>query len=263
MEVYIATLETSDYLLDHIKEGQVRYALTSYYYLKNQSLFDRIISKVSDKMLIDSGAHSFQHGKKVDFESYTIEYANFIKRNSSNPKIEGFFEMDVDNVIGYDQVLRLRRILNSASDKIIPVWHNNRGVEEFKKMCDERRGKKVAITGFANNDISDGQYNLFINEAHRRGCSIHVLGCTRYGLIQTLNLGKEDSVDSSSWKQGAIFGDVDLPTRKGGNFKLTAFEGMKTNYKKFMMANYLTARAIQEHYYPIDNSIPSDKLISE
>jgi hypothetical protein len=223
------------------------------------------MSKVSDKMLIDSGAFSFQHGKgkHQSLDSYTDEYAAFIKRNTSNPKIEGFFEMDIDNVIGYDEVLRLRKKLTAVSDKIIYVWHRNRSIEEFYKMCDELKGKKVGITGFANGDISDGQYNLFINEAHRRGCKIHVLGCTRYSLIQTLNLGKEDSVDSSSWKQGAIFGDVDLPTKKGGNFKLTAFEGMKTNYKKFMMANYLTARAIQEYYYPIDNSIPSDKLIVE
>ena len=42
--------------------------------------------------------------------------------------------MDVDNIIGYEKVLELRKILLEATDKIIPVWHKNRGIDEFKKM---------------------------------------------------------------------------------------------------------------------------------
>ena len=72
--------------------------------------------------------------------------------------------------------MEYRKILESVSDKIIPVWHNNRGVEDFIEMCKKYKGKKIAITGFANNDIKDSQYSLFINTAHKYGCKIHILG---------------------------------------------------------------------------------------
>ena len=60
--------------------------------------------------------------------------------------------------------------------------------------------------------IYDHQYNLFINTAHYYGCNIHILGMTRFGLINQLNLGKDDSFDSSSWKQGGIFGKLTAPS---------------------------------------------------
>lgn len=254
MEVYLATLETSNFILEHLNNEELKYALVSYYYLKEKDLED-ILNKVSKKLLIDSGAHSFQHGKKIDFEKYTRDYAEFIKKNTNNPKIEGFFEMDIDNVIGYEKVLELRKILEEVSDKIIPVWHNNRGIEDFVEMCKKYSGKKIAITGFANNDIKDSQYNLFINTAHKYGCKIHILGLTRYELIKTLNLGSEDSVDSSSWKQTAIFGGINLPTNNDNIYRFKSLEGMKTNYKKYIYLNYLTAKEIQDRYDKIDNSV--------
>ena len=254
MEVCLATLETSDYILEHLEKEELKFGLVSYYYLKND-LIDTILTKISKKLLIDSGAHSFQHGKKVDFDKYTEEYAEFIKKYTDNPKIEGFFEMDVDNVIGYEKVLELRKKLEAVSDKIIPVWHNNRGIDDFVNMCKKYTGKKIAITGFANNDIKDSQYNLFINTAHKYGCKIHILGLTRYELIKSLNLGKDDSVDSSSWKQTAIFGGINLPTKNDNIYRFESVEGMKTNYKKYIYLNYLTAKEIQDRYENVDQSI--------
>ena len=128
--------------------------------------------------MIDSGAHSFQKGKKVDWIKYTYEYADFIKKFDT-PNVVGYFEMDVDNIIGYDKVLELRKILESVSDKIIPVWHKNRGIEEFKKMCQEYAGKIIAITGFKNEDIKDEQYLMFLKYAKKFNCKVHCLGMTR------------------------------------------------------------------------------------
>ena len=87
----------------------------------------------------------------MPWEDYTREYADWIRANDQ-PKINGYFEMDVDNVIGYEKVLELREILLKATDKIIPVWHKNRGLEEFKRMCREYSGRIIAITGFRNED---------------------------------------------------------------------------------------------------------------
>ena len=93
MQMYLATMESN---ADKITGGNCDFGLMSFFYLKNnQERFDKMSANINH-ILIDSGAHSFQHGVKVDWETYTRDYADFIARNTDNPKIEGFFEMDVE-----------------------------------------------------------------------------------------------------------------------------------------------------------------------
>lgn len=260
MIVCLAALEKSNGLkniYDVIDDNYLKYGLVSFYYLKQNEIND-VLKKVN-KVFVDSGAHSFQHGVNVDFEKYTDDYVEFIKQNENNDNILGFFEMDVDNVIGYDKVLELRKKLTAVSNKIIPVWHNNRGVKDFIDMCKEYSGRRVAITGFANNDITDGQYNLFINEAHKYNCTIHILGLTRFDLINTLNLGLYDSVDSSSWKQNSIFGGISVVQNKFNLKRFKCFEKLRINWLKYMPINFENAKRIQDNYLCIDNSIKGDK----
>ena len=157
---------------------KMNYNLMSYYYIKNRLKLATFIRDNTKEVLIDSGAHSFQKGKKVDWNLYTQEYANFIKQ-FDRPNVIGYFEMDVDNIIGYDKVLELRKVLEKVTDKIIPVWHKNRGIDEYKKMCQNYAGKIVAITGFKNEDIKDEQYLMFLKYAKKYNCKVHCLGMTR------------------------------------------------------------------------------------
>ena len=76
----------------------------SFFYLKNKYELAQFIKENSELVIIDSGAHSFQKGKKVDWDKYTREYAKFIQAFDDD-KVVGYFEMDVDNIIGYDKVL--------------------------------------------------------------------------------------------------------------------------------------------------------------
>lgn len=207
----------------------------SFYYLK-QEVFEEILKK-SELVLIDSGAHSFQKGKKVDWVQYTKKYAEWIKKNDCD-KIIGYFEMDVDNIIGYEKVLELRKILQSVTDKIIPVWHKNRGIEEFKRMCRERKGKIVAITGFKNEDIQDHQYLMFLKYAKQYGCKVHCLGMTRKKVLDNVPF---DFADSSSWKQQAIYGRV-------GNRKVKK-EFSKEKRYLVMAASLRNAMDMQDYYY--------------
>ena len=112
--------------------------------------------------------------------------------------------MDVDNIIGYDKVLELRKMLESVSNKIIPVWHKNRGIEEFKKMCHDYQNRVIAITGFKNEDIKDEQYLMFLKYAKKYNCKVHCLGMTR---LKILNKVPFDFVDSSTWKQAGNYGE--------------------------------------------------------
>lgn len=158
MKVFLSALENAqtsgkpsipivNYLLQ--KKIKLKWNLMSFFYIQNKINVATCIRDNSEEVLIDSGAHSFQKGKKVNWVEYTYKYAEFIKK-FDKPNVLGYFEMDVDNVIGYDKVLELRKILESVSNKIIPVWHKNRGVDNFKEMCQKYSGKIVAITGLKN-----------------------------------------------------------------------------------------------------------------
>ena len=210
----------------------------SYFYIKNKKELAELIRNNSKEILIDSGAHSFQKGKKVDWVEYTKEYAQFIKW-FDKPNVIGYFEMDVDNIIGYDKVLELRKILESVSNKIIPVWHKNRGIEEFKKMCWNYSGKVIAITGFKNEDIKDEQYLMFLKYAKKYNCKVHCLGMTRKKVLDKVPF---DYVDSSSWKQSGIFGRID------GKGKVTK-KFSKEKRERVFMENYKLGIKMQEHYY--------------
>lgn len=152
MKIFLSALEASpEFYKINQRVPYYNFNLMSFYYVKNKVDVSITIRDKSKEVIIDSGAHSFQKGKKVDWVEYTKEYAEFIK-NFDRPNVVGYFEMDVDNIIGYDKVLELRKILESVSNKIIPVWHKNRGIEEFKKMCRDYSGKVVAIS-CSNNRI--------------------------------------------------------------------------------------------------------------
>lgn len=235
MKIFLSALESFGIpICDHFGQ-QLKWNLMSFYHLK-QPVFERVLA-CSDEMLIDSGAHSFQKGKTVDWVEYTKKYAAWIKENDC-PKIIGYFEMDVDNAIGYERVLYLRSILESVSDKIIPVWHKNRGIDEYKKMCQQYAGKIVAITGFRNEDIKDDQYIMFLKYAKKHGCKVHCLGMTRKDILNKVPF---DYVDSSSWLQRAVFSKV-------GNKRVKS-SFTRENLRTVVFANYQAGMEMQRHYH--------------
>ena len=213
----------------------------SYYGLKRDEA--DYIKAHSDEVMIDSGAHSFQFGKKVDWVEYTKEYAKFIESYDDN-KVVGFFEMDVDNIIGYDKVLELRKILERVSDKIIPVWHINRGIDEYRKMCEQYAGRVVSITGFKNKDIRDDQYIQFLKTAWKNNCRVHCLGMTRK---EVLNKVPFDYVDSSSWLQEVVYGRI-YNLKTGKKQKVTR-EQSRVNREQCYLLNYKAGMEMQNHYY--------------
>ena len=147
--------------------------------------------------------------------------------------------MDVDNIIGYDKVLELRKILENVSNKIIPVWHKNRGIEEFKKMCQDYSERVIAITGFKNEDIKDEQYLMFLKYAKKYNCKVHCLGMTRKKVLDKVPF---DYVDSSSWKQSGIYGRIDGRGKVSKQFS-------KVKREIVFMENYKVGIKMQNHYY--------------
>lgn len=246
MKIFLSALENGSTCYDSgkplahyfVEQGiPMKWNLMSYYYVKGNPQLAEYIRDHSELVMIDSGAHSFQRGKKVDWVEYTKQYAEFIK-TYDRPNVVGYFEMDVDGVIGYDNVLKLRKILESASDKIIPVWHDSRGVEEFKKMCRDYAGKVVAFSGIRG-EIKDHQYLMFLKYAKKYNCKVHCLGMTRKKILDVVPF---DYTDSSSWKQSGIYGRID---NKG---KVTR-EFSKVKREVVFKENYLQGMEMQKHYY--------------
>lgn len=236
MKIFLSALENGSVLYGGIYKLDLLYNLMSYYYLRNNLSVGEVVRDKSKLIMIDSGAHSFQKGKQVDWEQYTREYADFIEK-FDRPNVVGYFEMDVDNLLGYERVLQLRKILEAKSDKIIPVWHKNRGLDEFKKMCQDYAGKVIAITGFKNEDIKDEQYMMFLKYAKKYKCKVHCLGMTRKKVLDKVPF---DYVDSSSWKQGAIYGRI-------GNRKIDR-NFNKNNYPEVYLQAYLEGMKMQRQY---------------
>lgn len=244
MKIFLSAVEGSaprEALQQMIKNHQkFKWNLMSYYYIRNKNqVFAEKMRDNSELILIDSGAHSFQKGKKVNWEEYTKKYAEFIKQ-FDRTNVIGYFEMDVDNIIGYDKVLELRKILESVSNKIIPVWHKNRGIEEFKKMCQDYSGKVIAITGFKNEDIKDHQYLIFLKYAKKYNCKVHCLGMTRRKILDKIPF---DYTDSSSWLQQVVYGNALNEKRKFPKSK------NKEDRKNQYIYNYKRGMKMQEYYY--------------
>ena len=249
MKIHLSAVEKglSDKMIDAIlqTEKKLLYNLMSYYYIKGDmgGVVERI-RDVSESILIDSGAHSFQFGKKVNWEEYTKKYAEFIK-SFDRDNVIGYFEMDIENIIGYDNVKELRKILEKVSDKIIPVWHPPRGIQDFKDMCEQYAGKIIAIGGFKGTDIKDEQYLMFIKYAKKYGCRIHCLGMTRADLLDRIPF---DYTDSSSWITSANLGRRYLKMRQSGTATFRRAKSPSDGEMK-RLANYKSAMQSQKHYH--------------
>lgn len=208
MNVYLAALETT--LPNNLISEQVLSTpvliLGSYYSIcqRNPKRYCELIPNFKDFML-DSGAFSFMNSgsSNQEWNRYIEEYAEFIKKNN----VEKFFELDIDVIVGYDQVKEYRYILERLVNKpSIPVWHKSRGYEEFLRLCEEY--PYVAIGGIAIKNIRQDEYKYFtrmIREAHKRNSKIHGLGFTGSDNLKKYHF---DSVDSSSWNTGVRYGNL-------------------------------------------------------
>lgn len=176
------------------------FILESFFYADADT--ERLLPYYGD-FLLDSGAFTFMMGKggSPDWDDYIERYADFIVRNN----VQKYFELDIDSVVGYEQVKKIRTALERKTARpCIPVWHLSRGMDEYKRMCDEYG--YVAIGGIVSGEITKDKYKYFpalIHEAHKRGAKVHGLGFTNLSYLPSIHF---DSVDSTAWTTGNRFG---------------------------------------------------------
>lgn len=178
--------------------AELRFVLESYYYM--QPWQAEQIEGIEHFML-DSGAFTFLKSKrKVDIDDYVENYIKFINQYD----VRYFFELDIDSIIGYDEVKNIRRKIERRTKKrCIPVWHKSRGIKEYRHLC--KKYDYIAIGGIVTKEIQPQEHfllNAFCDLAKSYDCKIHGLGFTPQGLEKY----RFDSVDSTSWLSGGRFG---------------------------------------------------------
>lgn len=189
-------------LYDEVYKKKLPYILESFFYADADT--ERLIPYMGD-FLLDSGAFTFMQntGTRIDWDDYVERYAAFIKRN----RVEKFFELDIDSVVGYEKVLQYRKKLEQiVGRQSIPVWHKSRGIEEYKKHCQEY--PYVSIGGYVIKEIKPNEYKNFpamIRYAHQHNAKVHCLGFTKLGDLEKYHF---DSVDSTAWTTGNRFGYI-------------------------------------------------------
>lgn len=190
--------------------------LESFYYASQNKHVIRLI-KSAKNFLLDSGAFTFMQNSKeqVDWDKYIENFAKFI--NTFDVKL--FFELDIDPIVGLQEVERLRHKLEELTGKKpIPVWHKNRSKQYFIDMCKEY--PYVALGGIVTQEIPRKKYESafpwFIKTAHEHGAKIHGLG---YTSLRNLSKYHFDSIDSTSWLSGNRAGNIFIFNRMTGEMK--------------------------------------------
>lgn len=200
------------------------YILESYMDLKSGTKStDKYIKwcLTADEFLLDSGAFAFMNkASKIkdltedNIKQYIRNYVDFINKYN----IKYFFEMDLDCVLGYEKVKKIRNYLErKTGKKPIPVWHITRGIEDFHEMC--KNYDYVAIGGIASKEFPKKDHDKLwelCDIAHSYGCKIHGLG---YLPLKVLNEGTcpFDTVDGTSWQghmRGQCFKQKDKAIEK-------------------------------------------------
>lgn len=173
MKIFLAGAKSDDLKAIGMKAN----VLHSFAYLKADSIMDMSMFK---EFILDSGAFTFAFSKsvegKVDWSKYCSNYVQFIKAN----KVKNWIELDIDKLVGYDKVKQMRTWMEKETgSQCMPVWHVNRGLDDFKKTCESH--KFIAVGGIRQ-EIGSSRFPLMqklIDEAHRHGTRIHGLGFTR------------------------------------------------------------------------------------
>ena len=158
-----------------------------------------------DNFILDSGAFSLFSGagKKIDYnflKKYIDKYCDFILKY----EIKQFVEMDIDIIIGYDEVKKINKYIeNRVGRKPLYVHHNNtRTIDDLKGACDEY---DYLFFGGLTKEKNSEIIGTFINFCFQCGTKVHTLGYTPLDIDTQKNLY---SCDSSSWTMGGRNGNI-------------------------------------------------------
>lgn len=248
MKIHLAGIGTRPELFYN---NSVKYTLMSFIDRKKID-----INKIkTENLLLDSGAFTYLNSKKnskTDWDRYIEDYAQYIVEN----KIENFFELDIDAIIGLDGVERLRYKLEFLTKKkSIPVWHKKRGIKYWHDMV--HSCNYIAIGGIVTQEIKKTEYDIFtplLEIAKEKKVKVHGLGFTN---TPKLHKYKFYSVDSTNWITARFNMYYIFDPQKGilishkknkGSVKSRVKKSMALEYDKMQINEWIKFSKYAEEY---------------
>lgn len=219
-----------------VKMNLIPYAFYSYYYMrKSKAATSNMVNNRDNHELIfvDSGAHTFfaenheaglsvaglkkKSKTKETPKEFMDNYKKWLLKHYKD--LDYFAELDIGEIVGQDIVLQWREDLKELGlyDKCVTVFHPNiMTFEDYIDMLEHNESGYIALEGDRDNRDRI-KYNKYIYEAYKRGIKVHGFAMTKNDVF--FNYGFF-SVDSTSWKSGAMFGTVQILK----NFQMQAIE---------------------------------------
>jgi len=129
-----------------------------------------------------------------------------------------YVELDIGEIVGQDVVNRWREELKELNiyDKCVTVYHPKvMSEKDFIDMLDESESRYVGLEGLRENK-SNLPYKKLIKLCYDRNVRVHGFAMIRDVWLDSVPF---TSVDSVSWKAGAMYGTAMVKKPKG---KITA-----------------------------------------
>lgn len=183
------------------------YFLSSFFSMNRSErlkMINHIERRGQDNFILDSGAFSIFSGAKIDnafLKKYIDRYCEFVNYY----KIKNYIEMDIDKIIGYDEVKKINDYIYSrVGRRPLYVHHSDtRTFDDYITAC--KSNDYVFFGGLVKEKKSKEFINSVVNEAYSLSTKVHLLGFTPPHLDKIKHLY---SCDSSSWSMGGRSGSV-------------------------------------------------------
>jgi len=238
--------------------------LVSYYYLKykNAKELEEIFAFVKvNKMniFLDSGAFSFMAKKSdIDYTKFTLEYIEFIRKWYDY--IYCYAEMDIDLVVGYREVLKLRKLFTpDIRPKLLPVFHpETRIFKDWENDCDEFDFLALGSKGSTTSAKSLQYYKRMVGYAYKHSKRVHGFALINQEILKSFPFF---SADSASWLSVNMYGRMFVFDSKDNKLKSESYrdkEFVLKHFKKLMQQH----PALMDMYLDSINSATNNNRLS-
>lgn len=148
-------------------------------------------------------------GTWEEFKVMAASYADYLKREKS--AWDHIIELDVDEIFGVERADMFRRNLHDLlGDRLLPVWHAQRGEEGWDEMIKTFPYVAMSISraaGGRNTRRNHTMIRQMVERAHARGVQVHLLGGSTMDYFEDYHV---DTMDASSWSAGVRWGELKI-----------------------------------------------------
>lgn len=144
----------------------------------------------------------------AEFREFAKSYIDYLKTDMD--VWDWIIDLDCAELFGVEAEDAFRKGLRQlVGDKLLPVWHGQRGAEGWTQMIQDYPYVCIALgKGIGGrNRRNHALVRSMCREAHENGTKVHILGVSTLEHFETF---EADTMDSSSWASGVRWGEIKL-----------------------------------------------------